>query len=80
LSICYDLRFPELYRYLANEGSEILLIPAAFFKVTGEAVWHTLLKARAIENQCFVIAAAQYGKHNEKRESYGHSIVVDPSG
>ncbi|EAR98049.1 carbon-nitrogen family hydrolase (macronuclear) [Tetrahymena thermophila SB210] len=81
LSICYDLRFPELFRLLAvQQKAEILLVPSAFFKKTGQAHWHTLLKARAIENQCFVIAAAQAGQHNDKRESYGHSLVIDPWG
>jgi predicted amidohydrolase len=81
LSICYDVRFPELYRQLAVDGgAEVLLVPAAFTAHTGAAHWHTLLRARAIENQCFVIAPAQHGKHNAARESYGHSIVIDPWG
>ncbi len=81
LSICYDLRFPELYRELAvRRGAEILIVPAAFTAHTGAAHWHTLLRARAIENQCFVIAAGQWGRHNEKRESYGHSMIIDPWG
>ena len=80
LSTCYDLRFPELYRELRRMGSEILLVPSAFTIPTGKAHWHTLLKARAIETQCYVIAAAQSGKHNEKRSSYGHSLVIDPWG
>ena len=81
LSICYDLRFPELYRKLVCEmGAEILVIPAAFTAHTGAAHWHTLLRARAIENQAYVLAAGQWGKHNEKRESYGHSMIVDPWG
>jgi predicted amidohydrolase len=80
LSICYDLRFPELYRGLVRDGAQVLVVPAAFTAHTGAAHWHTLLRARAIENQCFVIAAAQYGQHNEKRASYGHSLIFDPWG
>lgn len=80
LSICYDVRFPELYRELAARGAEVLLVPAAFTAHTGAAHWHTLLRARAIENQCYVVAPAQHGKHNQTRESYGHSIVFDPWG
>lgn len=81
LTICYDLRFPELFRTLAcRMGAELLLVPAAFTAHTGAAHWHTLLRARAIENQCFVMAAAQVGRHNPKRESYGHSLIVDPWG
>jgi predicted amidohydrolase len=81
LSVCYDLRFPELYRYMAlKKGADILVVPAAFTAHTGAAHWHTLLRARAIENQCFVIAAGQTGWHHDKRESYGHSIIYDPWG
>lgn len=81
VSICYDLRFPELYRKLVKDrGAEILLVPAAFTAVTGAAHWHLLLRARAVENQAWVVAAAQAGKHNAKRESYGHTLVVDPWG
>lgn len=81
VSICYDLRFPELYRRLVKDrGAEVLLVPAAFTAHTGAAHWHLLLRARAVENQAWVVAAAQHGKHNEKRESYGHSLVVDPWG
>ncbi|MBS1125004.1 MAG: Nitrilase/cyanide hydratase and apolipoprotein N-acyltransferase [Deltaproteobacteria bacterium] len=81
LSICYDVRFPELYRILAKErGAEVLLVPAAFTAHTGAAHWHVLLRARAIENQAYVVAAAQWGRHNDKRESYGHSMIVDPWG
>lgn len=81
LSICYDLRFPELYRHLVvHRGAEILVVPAAFTAHTGAAHWHTLLRSRAIENQCYVIAAAQYGRHNGRRESYGHSLIIDPWG
>jgi len=81
LTICYDVRFPELYRELAaRRGAEVLMVPAAFTAHTGAAHWHTLLRARAIENQCYVVAAAQHGKHNPSRESFGHSIVIDPWG
>jgi predicted amidohydrolase len=81
LTICYDLRFPELYRELAfGRGAEILFVPAAFTAHTGAAHWHTLLRARAIENQCYVVAPAQGGRHNPKRESYGHALVIDPWG
>ena len=81
LSICYDVRFPELYRRLAVEHSaEVLMVPAAFTAHTGAAHWHTLLRARAIENQCYIVAAAQHGRHNPARESFGHSIIIDPWG
>jgi len=80
LSICYDLRFPELYRELARMDAQLLLVPAAFTAHTGEAHWHTLLRARAIENQCFVVAAAQAGHHNDKRASWGHSEIISPWG
>jgi predicted amidohydrolase len=81
LSICYDLRFPELYRRLVIEmGAEVVVIPAAFTAHTGAAHWHVLMRARAIENQVWIVAPAQWGKHNEKRESYGHSLIVDPWG
>ncbi|NVJ71311.1 MAG: carbon-nitrogen hydrolase family protein, partial [Alphaproteobacteria bacterium] len=80
LSICYDLRFPYLYRALAHAAANILLIPAAFTKPTGEAHWHTLLRARAIETGCYVLAAAQTGLHATGRETFGHSLVVDPWG
>lgn len=80
LSICYDLRFPALYRTLATAGAEILLVPSAFTKPTGAAHWHTLLRARAIENACYVIAAAQCGTHPGGRETYGHSLIIDPWG
>ena len=81
LTICYDLRFPELYRLLALRGAEVLFVPAAFTMFTGKDHWHTLLKARAIENQAFVIAPGQVGAHepNDAR-CYGHSIAVDPWG
>jgi predicted amidohydrolase len=80
LTICYDLRFPELYRQLLFAGAEILTVPAAFTHTTGEAHWHILLRARAIENSAFVIAAAQTGHHADGRQTYGHSLVVDPWG
>lgn len=80
LSICYDLRFPELYRRLRELGAEIITVPSAFTHTTGKAHWEVLLRARAIENQCYVIAANQGGVHNEKRETWGHSMIVDPWG
>lgn len=80
LSICYDLRFPELYRRLLEGGAEILTVPSAFTRVTGEAHWEVLLRARAIENQCYVLAANHGGVHNAKRETFGHSMIVDPWG
>jgi predicted amidohydrolase len=81
VTICYDLRFPEIYTYMAlNGGVKVLLVPSAFTIPTGRAHWHVLLRSRAIENQCFVIAAAQTGVHNEKRSTYGHSLVIDPWG
>ena len=80
LTICYDVRFPALYRALAESGASFITVPAAFTKKTGEAHWHTLLKARAIENGCFIFAAAQGGKHENKRETFGHSLIVGPWG
>jgi predicted amidohydrolase len=81
LTICYDLRFPQLHRALAQQGgAQMLAIPAAFTRVTGEAHWHTLLRARAIEAQCFVLAAAQGGRHENGRETFGHSLIVSPWG
>ena len=81
LSVCYDLRFPEMYQKLRfDHGADVILIPAAFTVPTGQAHWECLLRARAIETQCYVIAAAQCGKHNEKRSSYGHSLIVNPWG
>jgi predicted amidohydrolase len=80
VSICYDLRFPSLYRALADGGASFLAIPSAFTKQTGEAHWHALMRARAIENGCFVFAAAQGGKHENGRETFGHSLIVDPWG
>ena len=81
LSICYDVRFPELYRRLVKDrGANVLLVPAAFTAHTGPAHWELLLRARAVEDQAWVVAAAQWGRHNEKRESYGHTLVIDPWG
>jgi deaminated glutathione amidase len=80
LTICYDVRFPALYRALAEAGASFLTVPSAFTVRTGEAHWHTLLRARAIENGCFVFAAAQAGTHESKRQSFGHSLIIDPWG
>ena len=80
LTVCYDLRFPALYRALAEAGATLLAIPSAFTKQTGEAHWHVLIRTRAIENGCFVFAAAQGGKHENGRDTYGHSLIVDPWG
>lgn len=80
LSICYDLRFPELYRELAERGAEIVMIPSAFTLHTGKDHWEVLVRARAIENGCWVIAPAQTGRHSKKRASYGNTMIVDPWG
>jgi predicted amidohydrolase len=80
LTVCYDLRFPHLYRALAQAGADFLAIPSAFTVKTGEAHWHVLMRARAIENGCFVFAAAQVGKHESGRATYGHSVIVAPWG
>ena len=80
LSICYDLRFPALYRSMARSGAQILTVPAAFTRQTGEAHWHSLLRARAIETGSFVIAAAQGGTHEDGRETFGHSLIIGPWG
>jgi deaminated glutathione amidase len=80
LTICYDMRFPDLYSRLAQAGARVFAIPAAFTVPTGQAHWHILLRARAIESAAFVIAAAQSGKHADGRTTYGHSLVVDPWG
>lgn len=80
LSVCYDMRFPDLYRALTNAGATVLLTPAAFTVPTGKAHWHILLRARAIEAGCFVIAAAQTGHHADGRDTYGHSLIADPWG
>ena len=80
LSVCYDIRFPALYAALAHAGAEIVVIPAAFTVPTGAAHWHVLLRARAIETQAFIVAAAQSGVHADGRATFGHSLVVDPWG
>ncbi len=80
LSICYDLRFPELYRRLVQKGAEILVVPSAFAHTTGKDHWMPLLRARAIENSCYVVAPAQYGQHNRKRTTWGHTVIIDPWG
>jgi len=80
LSICYDVRFPELYRALVDQGATVLTVPAAFTVTTGRDHWHTLLKARAIESQCHLLAPAQWGAHGDGRTTYGHALVIDPWG
>jgi predicted amidohydrolase len=80
LCICYDLRFPEMFRRLVDAGATVFTVPAAFTKVTGAAHWHTLLRARAIENLAYVVAAGQYGDHADKRSTFGHSLIIDPWG
>jgi predicted amidohydrolase len=80
MSVCYDLRFPELYRQLSKQGATLLTVPAAFTLMTGKDHWEVLLRARAIENLSYVMAPAQWGKHSEKRTTYGHAMVVDPWG
>ncbi len=80
LTVCYDVRFPRLHRALAKAGAEVLAVPAAFTRTTGEAHWHVLLRARAIETGSWVVAAAQGGSHEDGRETYGHSMIVDPWG
>jgi deaminated glutathione amidase len=80
LSVCYDVRFPELYRYLSLKGANILFVPAAFTAYTGKDHWQVLIQARAIENTCYVIAPAQVGMHNPRRQSHGHAMIVDPWG
>ena len=80
ITICYDLRFPALYRGLAEAGASFLAVPSAFTRQTGEAHWHVLQRARAIENGCFVFAAAQGGRHENGRETFGHSLIIDPWG
>jgi predicted amidohydrolase len=80
LSVCYDLRFPELYRALVDRGATLIAIPAAFTVSTGEAHWHVLMRARAIETGCHIVAAAQGGSHEDGRQTFGHSIAVDPWG
>jgi len=80
LSICYDLRFPNLYRKLSKQGSIFLSVPSAFTETTGKRHWHSLLKARAIENFCYIFAPAQGGKHYNGRRTYGHTMIVSPDG
>jgi predicted amidohydrolase len=80
LSVCYDMRFPYLYRKLAKDGADFLSVPSAFTRPTGKAHWHVLLRARAIENGCYVFAPAQCGVHDGGRKTYGHSLIVDPWG
>ncbi len=80
LTICYDLRFPTLFQDLMNAGCTVITVPSAFTKSTGAAHWHTLLRARAIECQCYIVAPAQHGQHNRKRTSFGHSLIIDPWG
>ena len=80
MTVCYDLRFPQLYRTLAQAGADFLAIPSAFTVPTGKAHWHVLLRARAIENGCYVFAPAQWGGHAEGRRTYGHSLIIDPWG
>ncbi|MCK7458978.1 carbon-nitrogen hydrolase family protein [Idiomarina aminovorans] len=80
LSVCYDLRFPELFRALRQAGSDIIVLPSGFTQVTGEAHWHALVRARAIEQQVFIVAPNQFGQHDNGRETYGHSIIVSPWG
>lgn len=80
MSVCYDLRFPELYRALAEQGATLLTVPSAFTLMTGKDHWEVLLRARAIEDQCYVLAPAQWGQHSERRLTYGHAMVVDPWG
>jgi predicted amidohydrolase len=80
LGICFDLRYPKMARDYVLNGANLLTFSSAFTVPTGRAHWHTLVRARAIENQCFVVAAAQVGRHNERIQTYGHSLVVDPWG
>lgn len=80
LTICYDLRFPTLFQNLMSAGCSVITVPSAFTKSTGAAHWHTLLRARAIECQAYIVAPAQHGSHNRKRTSFGHSLIIDPWG
>lgn len=80
MTICYDVRFPHLYRALGQAGAELITVPAAFTRVTGEAHWHVLTRARAIETGCFVLAPAQGGQHEDGRQTYGHSLIISPWG
>ena len=79
-TICYDLRYPKMYRALAKKGSQIIVVPSAFTRTTGKAHWHSLIKARAIENGVFILAPNQWGVNNENRSTYGHTLIVDPWG
>ncbi len=80
MTVCYDLRFPQLYRALAHAGARLIAVPAAFTRMTGEAHWHVLMRARAIESGCFVIAPCMWGSHSGERKTFGHSLIVDPWG
>ncbi|MFZ5722299.1 MAG: carbon-nitrogen hydrolase family protein [Pseudomonadota bacterium] len=80
VAVCYDLRFPELFRALTERGAEIIVLPSAFTRLTGQAHWEILVRARAIENTCFLLAAGQGGRHDARRETFGHSMIVDPWG
>jgi predicted amidohydrolase len=80
LSVCYDVRFPELYRHLSQMGAEVVFVPAAFTEYTGKDHWQILLQARAIENTCYVIAPAQTGRHYHLRHTHGHAMIIDPWG
>lgn len=80
MTICYDLRFPALFRHLAKQGAQLISVPAAFTKTTGEAHWHVLLRARAIETGCFIVASGQTGEHDNGRKTFGHSLVISPWG
>ncbi len=80
LSVCYDVRFPEMYRYLSHKGADVLFVPAAFTAYTGKDHWKVLLQARAIENTCYAIAPAQTGRHYGRRQTHGHAMIVDPWG
>lgn len=80
LTICYDLRFPEMFRHLVDDGATVFTVPAAFTVTTGKAHWHVLLRARAIENLAYVIAPGQYGRHPDNRSTFGHSLICDPWG
>jgi len=80
LSICYDVRFPHLYRQLATDGAQLIMVPAAFTATSGAAHWHVLLRARAIETGCFIVAPAQSGVHADGRHTYGHSLIIGPWG
>ncbi len=80
MTICYDLRFPHLYRKLAQKGADFISVPSAFTKFTGEKHWHILLRARAIETGCFIFAPAQFGNHPGKKQTYGHTLIIDPWG